>query len=165
MTSDKTNVETKGQELIITRDFDAPPSLMFEVWSDCKHLKHWWGPKEWPMHECEMDFRKGGTWHYCLRGPKEGDESWGKGIYQDIHKPEKIVYKDYFSDSEGTINENMPGAHITVEFTEHNGKTRQISTTRYGSPEQLQQIVEMGFLEGLNSSMARLDAYLEELIS
>jgi uncharacterized protein YndB with AHSA1/START domain len=43
----RTATETKERQLIMTRDFDAPPALLFEVWSSCKHLKHWWGPKEW----------------------------------------------------------------------------------------------------------------------
>lgn len=161
MTNNKTKVETKGRELILTRDFEAPPALMFEVWSDCKHLKHWWGPKEWPMNECQMDFREGGTWHYCLRGPNEGDESWGKAIYDEIDKPRKIVYRDYFADSDGKINENMPGSKTVLEFLEHKGITRQVSTTQYETPESLQTVLDMGMIEGMNSSLARLDEYLE----
>ncbi len=93
MITNKTKVETKERELIMERIFDAPPNLMFEVWSSCEHLKHWWGPKEWPMEECEMDFREGGTWHFCLRGPNKGDESWGLATYKEIDKPRKIVYQ------------------------------------------------------------------------
>lgn len=161
MTTNKTNVETEGRNLIITRDFEAPPALMFDVWSDCKHLKHWWGPKEWPMDECEMDFREGGSWLYCLRGPNEGDEGWGKAIYDEIQKPKKIVYRDYFTDNEGNINENMPGSKTVLEFLEHNGITRQVSTIMYESPESLQDVLDMGMIEGMSSSMERLDEYLE----
>ena len=163
MTTTKTNVETKGNTLIIERVFEAHPSLMFDVWSDCKHLKHWWGPKEWPMDECEIDFRVGGTWHFCLRGPNEGDESWGKVIYDEIDKPRKIIYRDYFADSEGNINEEMPGSRTTLEFIEHNGITKQVSTTEYESPESLRSVLDMGMIDGMNSSMERLDEYLEEL--
>lgn len=160
MTSNKTKVETKGRELIMERIFDAPPNLMFEVWSSCKHLKHWWGPKEWPMDECEIDFREGGKWHFCLRGPNKGDESWGLAIYKNIDKPQKIVYQDTFSDEDGNINEEMPEMLITVEFFEHNGKTRQVSTTLFDTEESLQKTVEMGAVEGMSSSMERLDEYL-----
>lgn len=163
MTTTKTKVEAKGKTLIIERIFEAPPSLMFDVWTDCKHLKHWWGPKEWPMHECEMDFREGGSWHYCLRGPNEGDESWGKALYDQIDKPKKIVYRDYFADNKGNINEDMPGSKTELVFLEHNGITRQVSTTEYESPESLQQVLDMGMIEGMNSSMERLDEYLETI--
>lgn len=154
------NVETKNRELIITRNFNAPKNLVFEVWSDCKHLKHWWGPKEWPMNECEMDFREGGAWRYCLRGPNEGDESWGKAIYQEIKNPGKIVYKDHFTDSEGTINEEMPDLLITVEFIESEGQTRQIQTALFDSVETRKKITDMGFVEGMSSSLDRLEEHL-----
>jgi uncharacterized protein YndB with AHSA1/START domain len=164
-TNSKMNVETRGSELIIERIFDAPPNLMFEVWSSCEHLKHWWGPKEWPMHECEMDFREGGSWLYCLRGPNEGDTAWGKALYDEIQKPQKIVYRDYFTDSNGIIDKNMPGSKTVLEFNEHNGITRQVSTTTYDSPESLQKVLDMGMIEGMNSSMERLDEYLARLTS
>lgn len=163
MTNDKIHVETRERELIITRDFNAPRDLVFEVWSSCEHLKHWWGPKEWPMDECIMDFREGGTWQYCLRGPNEGDESWGKAIYQEISKPEKIVYKDHFTDSEGNINEEMPELLITVEFIEHEGNTRQIQTALFDSAETRKSIVEMGFVEGMSSSLDRLEEHLAQV--
>lgn len=162
-TKNKMDVKTEGNKLIINRIFDAPPELMFEVWSSCEHLKHWWGPKKWPMEECEMDFREGGEWHFCLRGPNEGDESWGLAIYQEIDKPQKIVYQDNFSDKDGNINEEMPSMLITVKFFEHEGKTKVVSTTLFDSPEKRKEIVEMGVVEGMSSSMERLDEYLVEV--
>lgn len=157
----KMNVEEKDRELVINRIFDAPPELLFDVWSSCEHLKHWWGPKEWPMEECSIDFREGGVWHFCLRGPGEGDESWGKVIYQEIKKPEKIVYKDFFSDEEGNINKEMPEMLITVEFYEFEGKTRVVNTTLFDTPATRKKVVEMGAVEGMGSSMERLDEYLK----
>src|SRR5699024_1267816 len=109
MSNDKMNVVTKERELTVSRVFSAPRELVFEVFSSCEHLKHWWGTSEWPITECKMDFREGGSWHYCLRGPNEGDESWGKSFYQEIKEPEKIIYKDHFSDKDGNINEEIPG--------------------------------------------------------
>jgi uncharacterized protein YndB with AHSA1/START domain len=163
ITKNDQTVETGDRELIITRTFDAPPDLMFEVWSDCKHLKHWWGPSAWPMNECSMDFREGGVWHYCLRGPKKGDESWGKSIYKEIDKPAKIVYTDHFSDKDGIINKEMPSMLITVEFHEHEGKTRQRNITLFDSPEKLKTVVDMGAIEGMSDYMGRLDEYLVTL--
>lgn len=163
MIKNKLHVETTGRELSLTRVFDAMPELLFKVWSSCEHLKHWWGPKEWPMDECKMDFREGGEWHYCLRGPNEGDESWGKAVYKEINKPKKIVYQDYFADKEGNINEEMPGMLITVEFTEQGGKTKMVSTTLFDTSETLKKIVEMGVVEGMNSSLDRLDEHLEHV--
>ncbi|MEX0720035.1 MAG: SRPBCC domain-containing protein [Balneolaceae bacterium] len=160
MITHKTDVQSKGRKLILTRDFDAPPELVFDVWSSCKHLKNWWGPKEWPMDECMLDFREGGEWRYCLRGPNKEDESWGKAIYQEINKPGKIVYKDHFTDNDGNINEEMPELLVTVEFDENEGKTRQIQTVLFDTAETRDKIVEMGFIEGMSSSLDRLEEHL-----
>lgn len=163
MSTDKLKVETKGKELIMSRIFDAPRELVFEAYSSCEHLKHWWGPKEWPMKECTLDFREGGKWHFCLQGPNEGDESWGLAIYQEIEEPEKIVYKDHFSDEDGNINKEMPEMLITVEFIDQNGKTRLLSTTLFDSSETLEKTVEMGAVEGMNSSLDRLEEHLKKV--
>lgn len=162
-TKNKMDVREEGNKLVITRMFDAPPELMFEVWSSCEHLKHWWGPKEWPMEECTMDFREGGQWHFCLRGPNEGEESWGLATYKEIDKPRKIEYQDNFSDEDGNINEEMPGMLVTVELFEHEGKTKYIGTTLFDTPETREKVVEMGVVEGMGSSMDRLDDYLAEV--
>ena len=66
------------------------------------------------MPVCNVDFRIGGVWHYCMKCKDEnqgefyGMESWGKAIYSKIRGQEKIVYTDYFSDSDGNIEETMP---------------------------------------------------------
>jgi uncharacterized protein YndB with AHSA1/START domain len=159
----KTHVTKEEKKLILTREFDAPPELMFEVWSRCKHLKHWWGPKEWPMKKCEMDFREGGEWHYCMRGPNKDDVSWGLARYEKIREPESISYMDYFSDENRHINEEMPGMHVHVEFMAHNGKTRQINTTTFSSNEERDKIHDMGVAQGMESSSLRLDEYLQEI--
>lgn len=163
MSSDKMNVITKERELTISRTFDAPRELVFEVFSSCEHLKHWWGTQEWPIDECFMDFREGGTWHYCLRGPNEGDESWGVAVYQKIKKPEKLMYKDHFSDEDGSINEEIPGTLITVEFIEQSGRTKLISHTLFDTPETLQSTVEMGVIEGLTETWDRLEEHLAKV--
>lgn len=97
-TTEERNVVKKDRELIISRVFDAPQELVFETHTTCEHLRHWWGPRTWPMAECKVDFREGGSWHYCLRGPNDGDESWGLAQYETIQAPEQIIYRDYFSD-------------------------------------------------------------------
>ena len=165
MSNSKLNVETKGRELIMERIFDAPPELVFEAYSSCEHLKNWWGPKEWPMDECSMEFKEGERWHFCLRGPNDGDESWGLAVYQKIVEPEQIVYKDYFSDKEGNINKEMPEMLITVNFIRHEGKTKLSSTTLFDNTEMLEKTVEMGAVEGMNSSLDRLDGHLESIQS
>jgi hypothetical protein len=82
------------------------------------------GPRTWPMAECSMEFRVGGIWHYCLRGPNKGDESWGRAMFTEIAAQERIVYTDAFSDADGNIEEGMPQTQSTIEFADTDGRTR-----------------------------------------
>jgi len=162
MTTNKMNVETKERELIMTRMFDAQRELVFETYSDCKHLMQWWGPREWPLATCDMDFREGGTWNYCMKGPK-GKLACGKAVYRQIQAPEKIVYKDNFADENGNVNEEMPGMRITVEFTEHEGKTKLTVLTLFDSAEELKSVLGMGVVEGFSQTWDRLEEHLAQV--
>lgn len=147
--------------LILERVFDAPRKMVFEAWSDCEHLKHWWGPRGWTLPVCKMDFRPGGTWHYCMRGP-DGEESWGLSVYREIVAPEQLIYTDSFSDEEGNTVDDMPSMLITVEFAEHEAdRTKITSRTQFASIEELESVVEMGAIEGMNQTLDRLETYLE----
>jgi uncharacterized protein YndB with AHSA1/START domain len=57
------------RELTITRVFDAPRALVFEVWTDPKHLAQWWGPQGFTNPVCEFDARVGGELRIHMRGP------------------------------------------------------------------------------------------------
>lgn len=156
------------RELVMERVFNAPRELVFEAYSTAEHLKNWWGPKGWTLPFCEVDFRPGGVWFYCMKGAvgsEDGEimESWGKAIYQEIVEPERIVYQDTFVDPEGNRIEGTPEMLITVEFVPENGKTRLISKTLFETAEQLQQVLEMGVEEGFNQTLDRLEAYLTKV--
>ena len=155
----KFTTDLENGELVATRTFDAPRQLVFAAYSSCDHIKNWWGPRTYPTTFCEMDFRPGGTWRYCMTGP-EGDEAWGKGVYSEIVEPERIVYRDYFTDSQGVESAEMPSAAITVEFLQQNGRTELVSKTKYDSKEDLQKVLEMGVEEGFAETLDRLEEYL-----
>lgn len=166
--SSSTQAPVNEREFLMERVFDAPRALVFEAWSSPEHLKHWWGPKGWTLPFCEVDFRPGGVWFYCMKGPvnKESTEimeSWGKAVYQEIIEPERIVYKDTFVDSDGNRIEGTPEMLITVTFLEEDGKTRLVSKTLFETAEQLQQVLEMGMEQGFNETLDRLDAYLDKV--
>jgi len=108
-----------------------------------------------------MEFRVGGVWHYCLRGPNPGDKSSGRAVFEEIIAPERIVYTDSFSDRHGNVNEGMPETRSTVDFSDLGDRTRVAMRARYPTPEDLQQVLDMGMLEGLTETLDRLEAYVE----
>lgn len=153
-------VETTENKIIFTRTFDAPRELVFETYTTCKHLLNWWGPREWPLSYCKMDFRPGGTWHYCMKGPNEGDESWGIAKYKEISEPEKIIYNDFFSDRDGNINNNMPAFDTIIIFSAEGERTTVTVTSEVGSAEEVKKLVEMGMVEGFTETWDRLEEHL-----
>ena len=159
MSKNQLQVETAGSELILTRQFDAPRVKVFTAYTDCKHLNHWWGPREWSLSYCKMDFRVGGQWHYCMSGP-DGMESWGLTIYKEIKEPELIVYEDFFSDKDGNKNTAFPSTMVRTEFLEKDGKTIVKSTAKYSSPEDLKKVLDMGMETGIAQTLDKLEEYL-----
>ncbi|MGA7328250.1 MAG: SRPBCC domain-containing protein [Rhodomicrobium sp.] len=108
-------------ELLIVRSFDAPPSLVFALWSDPAHLKRWMGPKGFTCQEATMDFRVGGTYRAMIESP-EHDKNWFGGVYREIEQDKRLVFT-FAWDNEG------PSAGIetlvTITFEERGGETIQ----------------------------------------
>ncbi|WP_312117451.1 SRPBCC domain-containing protein [Brevibacillus reuszeri] len=155
--------------LVLERVFDAPRELVFQMFKEAEHLKRWWGPRGWEIPVCNVDFRPGGVWHYCMKcvDPNQGDfygmESWGKGVYKEIVEPEMFSYTDYFSDAEGNINTELPATEVTLEFVEQGGKTKLVNRGEYVSAEALKTVMDMGMLQGITETWDRLEERLNEV--
>jgi uncharacterized protein YndB with AHSA1/START domain len=147
------------REIVVSRSFAAPRDLVWNMWTQAEHLKHWWGPKGWTLPVCEVDFRPGGTWFYCMEGP-DGTQACGKATYGEIDEPNRFVYADAFADTDGSILGNMPQSQVTVEFIEDNGKTTVVSTAVYASKANRDQVIDMGMEAGIDQTLDRLEAYL-----
>jgi uncharacterized protein YndB with AHSA1/START domain len=119
------------QDFVVTRSFDASRELVWKVYSEIEHLSRWWGPKGFTWLGGTLDFRPGGMFHYGMRSP-DGHEMWGKFVYREIARPEKIVFINSFSDKDGGTT-RAPFASDwplevlnTVTFTEQKGRTTLI---------------------------------------
>ena len=150
------------REFVMERVFKAPRELVFQAFSDCKHLTHWWGPTGWSLPVCEMDFRPGGVWFYCMRGPG-GEDACGKAVYREIVAPAKIVYTDSFADTAGNVQTEMPEMIVTLTFTEHTGKTRLTNHVEFASVADKEATLDMGMVEGATETFDRLEAYLAQI--
>jgi uncharacterized protein YndB with AHSA1/START domain len=108
-------------ELLIVRTFNARPSIVFAMWSNAEHMKHWMGPKDFTCCEAIIDFRVGGRYRGMIMSP-QGGENWFSGIYREIVPNERLVFT-YTWDNDG------PSAGlemvVTITFEEHEGKTVQ----------------------------------------
>jgi uncharacterized protein YndB with AHSA1/START domain len=167
MTANKMISKVEDNVLVLERVFDAPRELVFKAYSEAEHLMRWFGTTGWPLTVCNIDFRPGGVWHFCMKCTDEnqeyyGQESWGVGVYREIVEPERIVYVDSFSDAEGNINKEMPETVVTLSFVDQEGKTKLISRAQYASADALKTVMDMGMLEGITATWDNLEKFLEE---
>jgi uncharacterized protein YndB with AHSA1/START domain len=163
--NDKMIIKADGAELYLERTFASPRSRVWAAFTECEHLKHWWGPNGWDLTHCDMDFRQGGRWHYCMTGPGEDGkpmDSWGLQTFATISAPEAFTGTDVFADKDGNQAPGMPVAKLTTEFIEVDGGTKVVSRTLYSTVEELQKIIEMGAEQGIRETWDRLKTYLEK---
>ncbi|MBI3744656.1 MAG: SRPBCC domain-containing protein [Chloroflexi bacterium] len=124
--------DTTSQEIVVTRVLDAPREAVWKAWTEPKRLMRWWAPKGCTTPVCKVDLRVGGIFHFCMRTP-EGRDIWGRGVYREIVKPERIAYIDSFADADGNLvapaHYGMSAEHpsetlVTVTFAAQGGKTK-----------------------------------------
>lgn len=112
---------------VISRTFNAPRERVYQTWTKQEHME-WWGPKGVTIQRSQMDFRPGGTFHYCMKTP-DGHEMWGRWVIREIDGPRRLVFISSFSDAAGGItrhplNANWPAEILsTITFAEQAGKT------------------------------------------
>ena len=158
MANNKMSIELAERSLKVARTFNAPRDLVFQAYTDPDALKQWFGPEGWPLTVSTMDFRVGGTWHYCMTGP-EGEEAWGIATYDEIVAPERLVYRDAFSDADGNIV--PPESAVTIEFVEQGPSETSLQITSiFASNDERDQVIAMGMEEGMAQTLDHLEEYL-----
>ena len=144
------------QEIVTTRLFDAPRQLVFEAWTDPKHVAQWWGPRGFTNTIHEMDVTPGGVWRLTMHGP-DGVDYPNRIVFTEVVKPERLVY-DHGS------REGDPGEfHVTVTFAEESGKTRLTMRALFDSAEACRKVKEFGAVEGGNQTLERLAEHLPKM--
>ena len=151
-------------ELSITRFFDAPREMVYEVFTNPKHGPHWGGPRGFTATHVELDARPGGKWRKCLhqtgdwKGRTFPDLGQG-GVFKELVPPERLVYTFAW---EGQAGQPTRETEITIRFTELEG-----SRTRMDFHQAFFDTAELrdGHNEGWNSSFDRLNEYLQQLVA
>jgi uncharacterized protein YndB with AHSA1/START domain len=138
-------------ELTVERVFDAPRRRVFDAMVRPELVKQWlYGPDDWPMAVCEIDFRVGGTYRYVWRNAEKGDMGMG-GTFQEIAAPERIVHTELF-DQDWTGGETVQ----TTRFDEQAGRTIVRVTVRYSSKAAREGALKTGMIDGWGVAYDRL---------
>ena len=144
------------REIVMTRVFEAPRSLIFDASTNPEHLPRWMlGPDGWTMPVCEIDLRPGGAWHFVWRR-SDGTEMGMRGVYREITPPERVVSTESWG---GNWAETLN----TLVLTEEDGKTTVTNTVLHPSKEARDAALKTGMKEGVSQSFDRLAHYLASL--
>lgn len=91
MTARTDTVAAQPLALEISRFFDAPPALVFKMWSSPEHLVRWWGPKGFTSSVKKLEFRTGGRYHLLIHDPA-GEDNGMSGLFREVVEDKSIVF-------------------------------------------------------------------------
>jgi uncharacterized protein YndB with AHSA1/START domain len=153
-----TKEDTSAREIVTNRVLSAPRDLVYEVWTNPKHVAQWWGPNGFTNTIHEMTVKPGGVWRFIMHGP-DGVDYPNKIVFLEVEKPARLVFL-HSDDVEGGMQ-----FHVTVTFEDiGKNKTNVKMRMLFGTAEQKDKVVtEYGAIEGNKQTMDRLEAYLEKM--
>jgi uncharacterized protein YndB with AHSA1/START domain len=142
-------------QILITRDFDAPRELVYRAFTTPDLVKRWWNAKRGEMTVAEIDLRVGGAWRYAMV-TADGFEVAFHGEYREIVPNERIVSTEVFEgvpqpegQEQGTLN--------TATFTEEDGRTTLTILVEAPSKEIRDAIIDSGMEAGMQDAMDLLE--------
>jgi uncharacterized protein YndB with AHSA1/START domain len=137
-------------ELLITREFDAPKHLVYKAYTTPELVRRWWSGERGQMTSCEIDLRVGGMWRYVMVAHGDFEVAF-HGEYREIVPNERIVMTEVY--------EGMPDAAAVdyITFTEENGRTTLSMLVEHKNQEDRDAHLNSGMEAGMQESMDRLE--------
>ena len=139
-------------QILITREFDAPKHLVYKAFTTPELVKRWWHAKRGEVTIAEIDLRVGGTWRYLAVTSEDGFEVAFHGEYREIIPNERIVSTEVYEgvpDGEGTLN--------TLTLVEVEGRTTLTILVQAPSKEVRDAIIDSGMEAGMQDAMDLLE--------
>jgi uncharacterized protein YndB with AHSA1/START domain len=150
--------------LAVIADYPVPVERLWNAYSDPRQLERFWGPEGWPATFTRHDMAVGGRSEYYMSGP-DGTVSRGWFRFLAVEPTHRFEVEDGFSDEHGTPNKGMPTMRMTFTFEPTANGSRSKIVTKFPSIESMEQLVQMGMMEGMKSAMGQIDAVLADLQS
>jgi uncharacterized protein YndB with AHSA1/START domain len=141
------------EQILITREFDAPRHLVYKAWTTPELVRRWWSGHRGEMTVAEIDLRVGGRWRYVMVA-NGGFEVAFHGEYREIVPNQRIVNTQVYelpgaADAEGALN--------TVTFTEVDGRTTLTLLVQVPTRELRDEILSSGMEVGMQEQMELLE--------
>jgi uncharacterized protein YndB with AHSA1/START domain len=143
------------REIVITRVINAPRELVFEVFTEVRHLSQWWGPDGFTTTTRSFEFRVGGVWDFRQHGPDGTDyPEWI--TWTEIVAPERIALRH------GEFRDDPDAFESTLVFEPEGAATRIVMHTLFPTKQLRDQAVEKYHaIEGGEQTLGKLAAYVE----
>ena len=151
--------EPGKQEIVITREFDAPRELVFKTIMNPELVSQWWGPRYLSTIVDKMDVRPGGQWRFINRDA-QGNEYAFHGVYHEVLAPERVIDTFEF--------EGLPETgHVTLETMRleelPGGRTRLITQSVYQTVMDRDAVLQSGMESGVNDTYDRFEELLQKM--
>ena len=138
------------EQILITREFDAPKHLVYRAWTTPELVRRWWTAGRGEMTTCEIDLRVGGTWRYAMVADG-GMEVAFHGEYREIVPDERLVTTEVY--------EAMPEGEAvdTLTLAEADGRTTITLLVQHASKADRDAHIESGMEAGLQDALDLLE--------
>ena len=137
-------------QILITREFDAPKELVFKAWTTPELVRRWWSAKRGEVTVAEIDLRVGGTWRYVMIADG-GFEVAFHGEYREIVPNERLVSTEVY--------EGVPDAEAldTLTLSESDGRTTMTILVQHATKEHRDAHIESGMEDGMQDALELLE--------
>ena len=154
MATDSDVQAATDRELVVSRIIEGPRALVYEAYTEVKHLAQWWGPNGFTTTTHRFEFRPGGVWEFIMHGP-DGTDYPNYIEYREIVPRERIVL--FHGDSA-----TDPNAFIsTITFVDRGAATEVTMRALFKTKDRRDMVVERyNALEGGKQTLARLATYV-----
>jgi uncharacterized protein YndB with AHSA1/START domain len=143
------------EQILITREFDAPKHLVYKAWTTPELVRRWWHGNWGEVTVAEIDLQVGGRWRF-VAVTKDGFEVGFHGEYREIVPDERIVSTEVY---EGAWQGEAPeqGTLNTAIFTETEGRTTLTILVEAPSKDIRDAIIESGMEAGMQDALDLLE--------
>ena len=150
------------EQILVTREFDAPRHLVFEAFTNPELVRRWWHANRSEVTVCEIDLRVGGKWRYAMVTP-DGFEVAFHGEYTEVVPDELVVSTETYEGLPEGVSEKDGTTVNTAVFTEADGRTTLTILIQATSKASRDAIIESGMELGLQDALSLLEQTAQSL--
>jgi uncharacterized protein YndB with AHSA1/START domain len=144
------------EQILITREFDAPRQLVFKAWTTPELVERWWHANRGKVTLVEIDLRVGGKWRYVMVAD-DGFEVGFHGEYREIVPGERIVSTEIYEGLPEGVSEEDGATVNTATFAEADGRTTVTLRIQATSKVSRDAIIDSGMEAGLQDALSLLE--------